>query len=110
MRWTLQRAAKAAQAQIERDEDEAYARNAVMDRQATEMNAQTRGPDPGYDVPGWIRVNDAPSTAITISDKKGQPMLETTAGGKDSLAQILLGPGRSGGKGKKEIGEIEIGA
>jgi hypothetical protein len=31
------------------DEDEAYARNAEMDRQAAEINAVTNGPGPGYD-------------------------------------------------------------
>jgi hypothetical protein len=45
--------------------------------------------------------------AITITDKKTQPVMEVSGEGKGGLAQILFGSGKR--EGKKEIADIEIG-
>ena len=58
--------------QMTRDEDEAYARNYAMDKQAEHINSRVSGPGPGYEeVPGWIRLGaDKEDPEAAAADQK----------------------------------------
>ena len=79
--WAQIKAADARRDQLARDEDEAYARNYAMDRQAERIAELTEGPGPGYEQPHELTDAEADEISDYLSwrddeswgDERGNP-------------------------------------